>query len=127
MLSGLSPLTNLMAHYIHLLKHIRRNMLTLTLSVPMQSNRTCFFYFSGCSEAYNLSRYPQWDTLNSRAAEQAYSSLQSFKGFLSYINEKNFMTHCIFCIVYILKCIKQFITVGLRFKACLNLYINKTK
>ena len=100
MLSGLSPLTNLMAHYTHLLKHIRRNMLILTLSVPMQSNRTYFFSFSGCSEAYNLSRYPQWDTLNSQAAEQAYSSSKSFKGFLSYINEKNFMTHCIFFIWY---------------------------
>ncbi|CAH3150762.1 unnamed protein product [Pocillopora meandrina] len=53
-----------------------------------------------CSEAYNLSRYPQWDTLNSQAAEQAYSSLKSFKGFLSYINEKNFMTRCIFFIWY---------------------------
>ena len=45
MLLGLSPLTNLMAHYTHLLKHIRRNILILTLSVPMQSNRTCFFFF----------------------------------------------------------------------------------
>ena len=44
MLSGLSPPTNLMAHYTHLLKHIRSNVLILTLSVPMQSNRTCFFF-----------------------------------------------------------------------------------
>ena len=94
MLPGLSPLTNLMAHYTHLLKHIRRNILILTLSVPMQSNRTCFCFFSGCSDVYNLSRYPRWDTLNSQAAEQANSCLKSLKGSLSYMNEKNFMTHC---------------------------------
>ena len=101
MLSGLSPPTNLMAHYVHLLKHIRSNVLILTLSVPMQSNRTCFFFpFSGCSDAYNLSRYPQWDTLNSQAAEQANSCLKSLKGSLSYMNEKNFMTPCKFFIWY---------------------------
>ena len=42
--SGLSPPTNLMAHYTHLLKHVGSNFLILTLSVPMQSNRTCFFF-----------------------------------------------------------------------------------
>ena len=60
----------------------------------MQSNRTCFCFFSGCSDAYNLSRYPRWDTLNSQAAEQANSCLKSLKGSLSYMNEKIFMTHC---------------------------------
>ena len=44
MLTSLSPPTNLMAHYTHLLKHIRHNVLILTLSVPMQSNRTWFFF-----------------------------------------------------------------------------------
>ena len=44
MLTSLSPPTNLMAHYTHLLKHIRLNVLILTLSVPMQSNRTWFFF-----------------------------------------------------------------------------------
>ena len=92
--SGLSPPTNLMAHYTHLLKHSRSNILILTLSVPMQSNRTCFCFFSGCSDAYNLSRYPWWNTLNSQAAEQANSCLKSLKRSLSYMNEKNFMTHC---------------------------------
>ncbi|XP_066027942.1 uncharacterized protein [Pocillopora verrucosa] len=47
-----------------------------------------------CSDAYNLSRYPQWDTLNSQAVEQANSCLKSLKRSLSYISEKNFMTHC---------------------------------
>ena len=96
MLSGLSPPTNLMAHYAHLLKHIRSNVLILTLSVPMQSNRTCFFFLFQVALMLttSLSRYPQWDTLNSQAAEQANSCLKSLKGSLSYMNEKNFMTHC---------------------------------
>ncbi|PFX17677.1 hypothetical protein AWC38_SpisGene17986 [Stylophora pistillata] len=43
-----------------------------------------------CSEAYNLSRFRQWDTYNSQAAKQANSCLKSLKESLSYIN-KNFM------------------------------------
>ncbi|XP_022803132.1 uncharacterized protein LOC111340536 [Stylophora pistillata] len=45
---------------------------------------------TGCSEAYNLSRFRQWDTYNSQAAKQANSCLKSLKESLSYIN-KNFM------------------------------------
>ena len=67
----------------------RCNVLILTFLVLMQSNATCFFSFSDCSEAYNLSRYPQWDTLYSQAAGQANSCLKSVKGSLSYMNEKS--------------------------------------
>lgn len=63
------------------------------------SNLNCLDCFVlGCSEAYNLSRYPQWDALNSQAAEQANSCLKYVKGSLSYMNQKNFMRHCQFFI-----------------------------
>lgn len=59
-----------------------------------------FFIISGCSEAYNLSRYPQWDALNSQAAEQANSSLKNIKASLSYMNQKNFISHCKYFLWY---------------------------
>lgn len=55
---------------------------------------------TGCSEAYNLSRYPQWDRLNSQTAEQANSCLRYIKASLSYMNQKNFMHHCKFFLWY---------------------------
>ena len=58
----------------------------------MQSNRTCFFFLF--QVALILTTSPQWDTLNSQAVEQTNSCLKSLKGSLSYMNEKNFMTHC---------------------------------
>ena len=57
-------------------------------------------FILGCSEAYNLSRYPQWDRLNSQAAEQANSCLRYIKASLSYMNQKNFMHHCKFFLWY---------------------------
>lgn len=57
-------------------------------------------FILGCSEAYNLSRYPQWDRLNSQTAEQANSCLRYIKASLSYMNQKNFMHHCKFFLWY---------------------------
>ena len=49
-------------------------------------------FILGCSDAYNLSRYPQWDRLNSQTAEQANSCLRYIKASLSYMNQKNSCT-----------------------------------
>ena len=63
-------------------------------------NNSSLFFISGCSEAYNLSRYPQWDALNSQAAEHANSSLKNIKASLSYMNQKKFISHCKYFLWY---------------------------
>ncbi|XP_078614406.1 uncharacterized protein LOC144883690 [Branchiostoma floridae x Branchiostoma japonicum] len=45
----------------------------------------------GCSVGYQLSRYPQYDNVNSQVVEQCNSALKKLKGQLSYMNPANFM------------------------------------
>ncbi|XP_078586099.1 uncharacterized protein LOC144867969 [Branchiostoma floridae x Branchiostoma japonicum] len=40
----------------------------------------------GCSVGYQLSRYPQYDNVNSQVVEQCNSALKKLKGQLSYMN-----------------------------------------
>lgn len=54
----------------------------------------------GCSSAYNSSRYPEMDTVNTQVAEQRNSVLQRIKSALSYMNQENFMHHCKFFLWY---------------------------
>ena len=52
--------------------------------------------FSGCSNGYNLSQYPQFNDLNTQVAEQRNSFLVKLKPMLSYMNLDNFISHCRF-------------------------------
>ncbi|XP_028394477.1 uncharacterized protein LOC114518672 [Dendronephthya gigantea] len=51
---------------------------------------------TGCSSAYHISCYPDYDYLNSQIAEQSNSGLKKIKGPLSYMNDENFSRHCSF-------------------------------
>ena len=104
---GLSPPTNLMAHYTHLLKHSRSNILILTLSVPMQSNRTCFCFFFRllwCLQSLPLSSVGHLKQSGSRTSQfmlevsqtilvihkrkELYDSLQSFHWYRNSLRRK---------------------------------------
>lgn len=53
-------------------------------------------FFSGCHVGYNLDNYLQYKWINSQVAEQRNSTLKKLKSMLSYMNLKNFTTHCNF-------------------------------
>ncbi|XP_063427966.1 uncharacterized protein LOC134711349 isoform X2 [Mytilus trossulus] len=50
----------------------------------------------GCHIGYNLDNYLQYKWINSQVAEQRNSTLKKLKSMLSYMNLKNFTTHCNF-------------------------------
>jgi len=52
------------------------------------------YCFSACSVGYNIDMYPQFESVNSQANEQANSGIKRLKGFISYMNQRNFMRHC---------------------------------
>lgn len=49
---------------------------------------------SGCSLGYELSLYPQFDSINSQCNEQANAGLKRIKDQLSYMTAEHFMSHC---------------------------------
>lgn len=53
-----------------------------------------YFLIVGCSIGYNLSCYPQFNSINSQMVEQANSALSRIKSSLSYMKKENFMAHC---------------------------------
>lgn len=52
------------------------------------------FFSTACSRGHNLSKYPQFNNVNSQASEQSNAGLKRIKDQLSYMTEENFMTHC---------------------------------
>ena len=62
------------------------------------------FLFLGCGEGYRLDNYPQFQAVNSQAAEQANSSIGKLKSMLSYMNHENFMLHCSFYLWFLNWC-----------------------
>lgn len=54
----------------------------------------------GCSVAYKMSDYPQYQGLNSQLVEQRNSTLHKIKSSLSYMNKENFLLHCSFYLWY---------------------------
>ena len=47
----------------------------------------------GCSRGYRIEDYPNKKDINTNCVEQANSHIKKLKGFLSYMNEENFMSH----------------------------------
>ena len=52
-----------------------------------------FSFISACSEGYNSNLYPQFEQINTQANEQANAGIKRLKGFISYMNQENFMKH----------------------------------
>lgn len=48
----------------------------------------------GCCQAYNISTYPEYETLNSQVNEQQNSTLKKLRSQLSYMGQDSFMAHC---------------------------------
>ena len=50
--------------------------------------------YPGCSCAYRMKYYPQFDSINSQVVEQSNAALKRTKSSLSYMNKDNFFLHC---------------------------------
>eukprot|EP00112_Aurelia_sp_Birch-Aquarium-sp1_P011847 Seg249.10 transcript_id=Seg249.10/GoldUCD/mRNA.D3Y31 product="hypothetical protein" protein_id=Seg249.10/GoldUCD/D3Y31 len=68
---------------------------------PIHFNKTKFLvdrfhwkYHVGCCQAYNISTYPEYETLNSQVNEQQNSTLKNLRSQLSYMGQDSFMAHC---------------------------------
>ncbi|KAL5009419.1 hypothetical protein ScPMuIL_015000 [Solemya velum] len=51
---------------------------------------------TSCSYGYNLSLYPQFNSVNSQLSEQSNAGLKRIKDQLSYMTANNFLSHCTF-------------------------------
>ena len=51
------------------------------------------FFCLGCSSAYNISKYPQFQDVNTQIVEQSNSFLKRAKSSLSYMNKEHFFSH----------------------------------
>lgn len=51
---------------------------------------------TSCSYGYNLSLYPQFNSINSQLSEQSNAGLKRIKDQLSYMTANNFLSHCTF-------------------------------
>lgn len=51
---------------------------------------------TGCCVAYNISKYPKFQSVNSQVNEQQNSTIKRLRLQLSYMGPENFMRHCKF-------------------------------
>ena len=54
---------------------------------------TCCVFTAACSRGYNISLYPDYQSVNTEVVEQANSDLSNQKSSLSCMNKCNFVSH----------------------------------